>query len=200
MRRIISAVIPLSVVLTACSGLPDMPSVGANRSGADPTNPDSVTIADRPPGSDYRSLGKVSGYARGNCKGPQATQQRSEAVDNLRKRAAADGADYVRVNGSGTIADRGVCTTDDVYRITGTAYTKANKTETTNPDTAAQSADDSPASKTDNATRSAPDNNGDNLEGNTADKLKKLESLRRQGLITEAEYERLRERVLDEAF
>ncbi|KAF0286008.1 hypothetical protein BA899_05480 [Spiribacter sp. SSL99] len=95
-----------------------------------------------------------------------------EARTVLMQRAKNNGADYIWVDGTGDISERGFCT-NGFYRIIGEGFAEfeSRGSENTAPAT-------------------------DSLAG----RLEELEALRDRGLINQNEYEQLRERVLDEAY
>jgi len=182
--RIAFTVIFLSLLAGGCSTLP-----GTEREDTQ-ARAGSVRLATEAPGEGYTEMRSITGYAEGECQSPLADEHRAEALADLRQRAAATGADHVKVIGSGALAERGFCATD-IYRVSGIGY----RLEAT--------ADEAHAGESeagDGAEVEAPETPSPETAGDTAEKLRELEALREQDLVSESEYERLRERILDEAF
>ncbi|MFO8008487.1 MAG: SHOCT domain-containing protein [Candidatus Brocadiia bacterium] len=176
---------PLALLVTACSTGPVLDgSDGESRGSTE----DTVELASEGPGSGFERTGTKTGFADGNCQGPRADAAREAALTSLRERASASGADYVKVVGSGPMEERGMCA-NDVFRVSGVTYKRAESGEE-----ASEAEADAGAASADEPT--APEGTSES----TADKLEELENLREEGLITDDEYERLREQVLDEAF
>ena len=185
-RFLVSTALPLTLLVTACS----TGSVLESGDGeVTDTAQDAPELAREDPGPGFERMGTKTGFADGNCQGPRADTTRSSALDSLRERATASGADYVKVVGSGPMDERGMCA-NDVFRVSGVTYGRA-------------------ASSEEGAPEAEPDTGGASAGGtttpegaseSTADKLEELENLREEGLISDDEYERLREQVLDEAF
>lgn len=157
-------------------------------------NPESVELGTKEPGSGFERLQRLTGYADGDCEGPQADDRLASARDDLRRRAAGSGADYVRVVGTGPLSERGRCS-DEMYRISGVGYARASGNEAS-----ARSGDDSDTDKATQRTTTESSTPAPDQERSTADKLAELDELRERGLISESEYQRLRRKVLDEAF
>jgi hypothetical protein len=193
MRRLATAVIPVSFLAAACGTIPGMSSSQAERTAVDP---DTVQLTTEHPGTGYRRMSQMTGYAEGECQGPRAERSLSQARSDLRERAAASGADYVRVLGVGPLANRGGCQ-DDTYRVSGVPYVKTDDT----PSSDGGPSDDADTSSEAASSSSTPEKRSEPAaDSSTADKLAEIEALREKGLISEQEYQRLRERVLDEAF
>ncbi len=186
MRRLFSLglVTALPLAIGACGSLP------AEGGG----NVDAVELGRKEPGSGFERLQRLTGYADGDCEGPRADDRLAAARDDLRRRAAGSGADYVRVVGTGALSERGRCS-DEVYRITGIGYTRASGDKAP-----ARSDGDSDAEATSKQATTDESMPAQSKERSTADELAELEELRQRGLISESEYERLRSNVLDEAF
>ncbi len=97
-------------------------SHAANGDAAPSTRTDSkVTMATAAPGVGFQRLQTFMGYAEGECMEPRASKRIAQARADLQDRAAAAGADYVRVIGVGSIDQRGLCI-DDFFRVTGVGY------------------------------------------------------------------------------
>jgi len=189
MRRFTPAVIPLSLLVAACGILP---GAGAADTQAQGPDPESVEMATDEPGSGYQRLQKFNGYVKGECRSPRAGKLRAEALDSLRLQAAKGGADYVHVIGTCPLEERPSCG-NEVYRISGVGYRLAGAGDDA-ADTGSRAGGQGQSGKASQGTN-APERGK-----STAAKLRELEALREQDLISEAEYERLRERILDEAF
>lgn len=144
----------------------------------------------------------MTGYAEGECDGPRAERSLVQARADLRQRAAARGAEHVRVLGVGPLANRGHCQ-DDAFRVTGVPYVQATDSEASERQTADDQAAETETTTQDAGTLPKPDRrptSSAERSAGTADKLAELEELREKDLISEQEYQRLRERVLDDAF
>lgn len=177
-----------ALLLAGCSvSLPDLGGGDTDRArGMFAATPDSDAAAERAenmalstevPEAGALETGRHRGIARTNCNSDDGLEAGYEnALEDLRIKAANDGADYLRVRGSGPIESRGFCD-EDYYRVDGVGY------------------------RTDVADGS--DGNG-GRQGSNADsltsRLEELEALRERDLISEDEYERLRERVMDEPY
>lgn len=132
-----------------------------------------VKLGTEPPEFNARSTGNHRGIAQASCNINRSLDAaRDEALSLLRKRAASNGADYVRVSGSGDLMDRGFCV-DGYLRIDGEGFVELKNTGTSDRGQAVDS---------------------------LSSRLEELEGLRDRGLLDQAEYEQLRERVLDEAY
>lgn len=199
MKPIAVAVIPMTLLVSACGSARDLVSNGDSNETADAS---SVELATQAPGPDYEELQKVRGYSESECSGVRLEEVRAAARSDLQRRAAGEGADYVRVIGNGPLAERGQCT-NDFYRVSGMAYARQDaggqaETEASRDDgsdTASERGDADDGSS--QADRRVSDASSDK---SAADKLAELEEMRERGLISEAEYERLRQRILDDAF
>lgn len=185
-RFLLITALPLTLLVTACSTGPVLDSGDGEVTD---TARDAPELATEDPGTGFERMGTKTGFADGNCQGPRADATRSSALDSLRERASASGADYVKVVGSGPMDERGMCA-NDVFRVSGVTYGRAASSEEgapeAEPDTGGASA----------ARTATPEGASES----TADKLEELENLREEDLISDDEYERLREQVLDEAF
>lgn len=195
MTRLTFLLAMIPVLLQGCGGLDAWTTESQKSSSAET----SVELGATEPGRGYRRLDEVSVAVEANCKGLRATNNRSEAQKGLRQNAAAEGADYVWVTGDGPIEGRGKCS-DDVFRLDGIAYSR--EAGASSPGT--QPASEEDASERQEQTRKRDRTKSSGAESSqttgTAEKLSKLERLREQDLISESEYERLRQKVLDEAF
>ncbi|RZU99033.1 SHOCT domain-containing protein [Spiribacter vilamensis] len=161
-----------TLFLAGCSGMGSLTSTDQADGEAD-RPPVEVELATEPPEFNARSTGQHRGIAMAECNtGIGLADARQEARDVLKRRAASNGADYVRVQGSGDLEDRGFCR-DGYYRVIGDGFARLSE----------------PA-------RAATPDTTDSLSS----RLEELEGLRDRGLLNQNEYEQLRERVLDEAY
>jgi len=169
------------LLLTGCSSMSDigLPSLGDEREEAaapSASYTDIIVVADRPERT-ARELDRYTVFEDASCNNPSAQRDAfSAAVDRLKAKAGADGADMVRVLGTGSLRSRGMCS-DDVFQLTGVAFIEAEAPTQTTTATSAPSTADSLTAR-----------------------LEELEALEDRGLISEEELEQLRSRVLDEAF
>jgi len=165
------------ITIAGCSTVSDVALPGA---GADSTTStdssdtaSAVDLGTDPPAFNARSTGSHRGIAKAECnidRDLKAARREAERV--LKTRAAAAGADYVHVSGSGPLDARGFCV-DGYLRIDGEGFARQAPVE-----------------------QDAADDTADSLSG----RLEELEALRERGLLNQNEYQQLRERVLDEAY
>lgn len=179
--------ITTTFLLAGCGiSMPELGSLGGDGSrGIFAAQPDSSAAATRAenmeistevPEVGARETGQRRGIARANCASDDGLETGYEnALEDLRIKVANDGADYLRVRGSGDIESRGFCD-ENYYRIDGVGF----RTDVAN----ARSTDGNTASGADSLTA----------------RLEELEALRERDLITEEEYDRLRERVMNEPY
>ncbi len=167
------------LLLTGCGANLDLSTanLGLGASGspqAAPTAASEVVIGTEPPDFDARSTGRHRGIARANCNSNSSVEEaRQEALELLRRRAANNGADYIRLTGSGSIDERGSCL-DGFFRLDGVGF--AELTTTRQADSGMSPADTLTA------------------------RLEELDALLERGLINQSEYDQLRQQVLDEAY
>lgn len=148
---------------------------------------ESVRVVAEKPQGNFEDLGRVTGYGGPGCDNPSTFEDsRRRAWISLRNKAAAEGATVVRVVGAGELESRGGCMRDQ-YQVTGIALRPG--TETSAPEPASTAGDPAPAAPT-----AAPESRS------TADQLSELIELRERGLISEQEYQNLRDQVLENAF
>ncbi len=180
-----------SLLLAGCAGgLPDLPDLGGNDEssgssrGMFAVTPDSADAAERAetmtlstevPDVGARNTGQRRGIARADCRSDDGLRAGyAGALEDLRIKAANDGADYLQVLGSGPLESRGFCD-EDYYRIDGRGY------------------------RTDNIASGGSSGGGNNADSLTG-RLEELQALRDRDLITEQEYQELRERVLTDPY
>lgn len=175
--RLRIATLAALITIAGCTTVSDVVLPEAETDSS--TNPDSSTteqgveLGTEPPTFNARSTGSHRGIAKAECNIDQDLETaRREAEQLLRRRAAAAGADYVHVSGSGPLDARGFCV-DGYLRIDGEGFARQAPVK-----------------------RDTADNTADSLSG----RLEELEALRERGLLNQNEYEQLRERVLDEAY
>lgn len=140
----------------------------------------------------YEQLGRYSGDVRTRCVTAGDREEAFErALERMREQASADGATYLRVLGTGSLEDRGVCD-DDVFRITGLGFRAGGDAPapTASGDRTGEEGNDA-------ATRSG---DGEQAGPSLTERLEEIETLRERGLIDAEEYEALRERVLERAY
>ncbi len=167
-----------SLALSACSSLPDI-IPGSSESAAESAAPQSfegLEVGIDPASSYSRQVGRYTAYARTNC---ALERDRREAftltLNKLKADAVSDGADYLRVLGTGPLNNRGLCSNDN-FQLTGIAMKR----------------------------EAIPQSNGASNGGSVTDsltaRLQELDALRERGLISDNEYQQLRERVLNDAY
>lgn len=170
--------------LTACGMMPggdSDPEAAGSTAPAEPAEPVSsnrfpeLTVGTSTPDTFSRQLGRYTTYARTDCNNDR--DQRAafvETLDKLKGNAVEDGADYLRVLGTGELESRGLCH-NDMFQLTGVAFRE---------ETLPQGGSAGGGSNTDSLTS----------------RLEELDTLRDRGLISDNEYQQLRERVLNEAY
>jgi len=183
--RLAAAMLVLGPFVTACSTVPD---AGSSDTQAHDPAAQAVRLTTEKPGNGYQRVARINAYYEAGCQDPRADEHKTEAFANLRQQAASNGADYVEVVGSGPLEERGVCA-DDLFRVTGVAYRSPHATEAAAASQSQMPADSSTASP-------SPIDDAASTEA----KLHELERLHEEALISDAEYGRLRQRVLEEAF
>ena len=183
----VCAAIVLPLFLASCSVLESNMDGQASTSNrgpfdASPNSPDAaervrtMEVSTEVPQVGARQTGRHRGMARTDCNDDNDVQAAySRALEDLRIKAANDGADCLRVLGSGPLDERGFCT-DDYYRLNGVGFLVLNQNA--------------------GMTEGSNGNSVDSLTG----RLEELDSLRSRGLITDGEYEQLREQVLNDAY
>ena len=184
----------LALTLTlALLGLGGCASTSPNRLTA---AGEAVEIGTETPDSGSEQLARIAGHGFGQCKRTKSNRAWRSARAALRNSAAEHGADYVRLLGVGPLEDRGICT-DDVARFSGIAYGKnaADGLQDTASEGGPEKADTDSPKATDEGTSAAAAGQRD-----TASKLRELERLHGEGLISDSEYQRRREQILDAAF
>ncbi|AGY91488.1 hypothetical protein SPICUR_02370 [Spiribacter curvatus] len=139
-----------------------------------------LTVGTSAPDSGYRKVDQLTRYAQVNC---NIASERDAGVEEiatrLRDEAADTDADYLRILGTGSLYSRGICD-ERQLQMTGATYRRYQASG----DTAAPADDTGSAPTTDSL----------------SSRLEELDGLRDRGLLDQAEYEQLRERVLDEAY
>ena len=141
---------------------------------------ENMTIGTELPEGNAIDTGRARGVGRGDCRTPSGLEEGYDnALRDLRIKVANDGADYLQILGRGPIGERGMCD-EGYYRIDGRGFRTQGFADSTTAGSASG-----------NAGRSA-----DSLTS----RLEELEALRERGLITEQEYEQLRERVLSDPY
>ena len=180
-----------SLLLAACGSVPPLVS-----SDTDARSPDAegVEVGKSEPRGDYRRVGRFYGFVSGECESPRAAELRAATLESLRGHAGRHGADFVHVIGTGPVNDRPKCGNDE-YRVSGVGYRL---------DANAIAEDEADADTAGTERRRSEPRAGETVStdqrGRTAEKLRELDTLREQDLVSESEYQRLRERILDEAF
>ena len=140
---------------------------------ATPTSASEVELGLEPPQFDARSTGRHRGITRANCNSTSSLEAaQKEALELLRRRAANNGADYVRLAGSGDLEDRGFCS-EGFFRVDGEGFVELDL---------------------------QPAQAGENVADSLTARLEELDALLERGLINQSEYDQLREQVLDEAY
>ena len=198
----------LAGLLAGCSSLsPESFGFGGNREEGDP---ESVEVGTEDPPSELERIGRYQGNVPSQC-ATRAERGRvlESALNKMRTRAARAGATYMRVLGTGPLEERGECF-DGFFRITGVAYGPEDAAEETardesrdrsadegsDRDEARDSGGEQDTRRDADAIRSAPDASRDSLTS----RLEEIETLRERRLLSQEEYEQLRDRVLDAAY
>jgi len=172
--------------LSACGLMPSGSSEPA--SSAAPTSPsDTQAAVDNYPGIEVitssperfsRQLGRYTVYERTSCNRDSERREAFAAtLQKLQAKAADDGADTVRVLGTGALESRGLCN-NDMFQLTGVAFREENIQQNQ---------------------ASGGAGSGPQTDSLTA-RLEELDSLQERGLISESEYQQLREQVLNDAY
>lgn len=179
-----------SLLLAACGSMPPLvPSATDTRS----PDAEGVEMGKSEPAGEYQRIGRFYGFVSGECESPRAAELRAATLASLRGHAGRQGADFVHVIGTGPIKNRPQCGNDE-YRVSGVGYRlDVSAMEEGEADV------DTPGRQ---RGRSEP-RTGETVftdQRGTAEKLRELGTLREQDLVSESEYQRLRERILDEAF
>jgi hypothetical protein len=152
-------------------------------------------VAEKPAGR-FEELDRITGYGGPGC-GTQSgfDGSRERAFISLRNKAAVRGATHVRVLGTGDLESRGGCIQDQ-YQVTGIALRAiAAAPENLSPTAPQPPSGESPA----DADQTQP-GTVEQQPRSTADKLTELIELRERGLISEQEYQQLRDQVLESRF
>ncbi len=170
--------------LTACGLMPNSGSTAADNTESAATS-QAEPVGNRFPGVEVitsspeqfsRQLGRYTVYERTSCNRESERREAFAAtLEKLQAKAADDGADAVRVLGTGALESRGLCN-NDMFQLTGVAFREEN----IQPNTAT--------------------NSGANSADSLTTRLEELDSLRTRGLITDSEYQQLREQVLNDAY
>lgn len=172
-----------SLTLTACGMMP-----GNNAANAEAEPPEEITapaaetlstpgltVSTDDPETFSRQVGRYTTYARTDCNSDRERRAAfNETLEKLRANAVEDGADYLRVLGTGSLESRGLCH-NDMFQLTGVAFREENIPQ--GGMTGGQSSTDSLTAR-----------------------LEELDALLERGLLSDSEYEQLRERVLNEAY
>lgn len=170
--------LPIALALTACGGsVPTLEFLGSgsNIVGARAVDPASVEISTELPELTAQQTSLYNSARTANCRTAAGRQAAFDAaIQELREKAARDGADHLRINGLGPLEERGNCDMN-VFRMNATGYIHLSDT----PEAAA----------------SAP-----STEDSLTTRLNEIDVLLDRGLINRDEYRDLRQRILDQAY
>ncbi len=174
-----------SLTLTACGMMPGSNDAASTEPPAEPAEISAeavstagLTVGTDDPESLSRQIGRYTTYARTDCNSDRARRAAfMETLEKLKANALDDGADYLRVLGTGGLETRGLCH-NDMFQLTGVAFREEVFPQgMMMGNGGAQMTTDSLTSR-----------------------LEELDALRERGLLTDGEYQQLRDRVLNEAY
>ncbi|MBS3785722.1 MAG: hypothetical protein KGY57_02825 [Gammaproteobacteria bacterium] len=168
---------PIALALSACGGsVPTFDFMGSGQVvNAPAVDPGSVVVSADLPELTAQQTGLYNSAREANCRTVPGRQAAFDtAINELRQKAAQDGADHLRINGIGPLEERGNCSMQ-VFRMNGTGY--AHLRDTTEAAAAAPSIEDSLTTR-----------------------LEEIDTLLDRGLINRTEHEDLRQRILDQAY
>lgn len=171
-----------SLTLTACGMMPGNSGNAATeppeevvQPAAETINTAGLTVSVDDPETFSRQVGRYTTYARTDCNSDRERRAAfDETLEKLRTNAVEDGADYLRVLGTGALETRGLCH-NDMFQLTGVAFREEN----------------------------IPQGMAGGGQGSTDSltaRLEELDALLERGLISDSEHQQLRERVLNEAY
>lgn len=168
---------PIVLALSACGGsVPTLDFMGGGRIvNAESVDPSSVVVSTDLPELTAQQTGLYNSARAANCRTVPGRQAAFDAALNeLRDKAAQDGADHLRINGIGPLEERGDCSMQ-VFRMNGTGYAHLPDT----PEAAASAA---------------------SIEDSLTTRLEEIDALLDRGLINREEHDDLRQRILDQAY
>ena len=172
-----AAIVAISLLIAVCSA------------AVAQTDVSSVQVGSESPGNDYSQIGPITAKSGGGCGlfGKKGTFQ--GAMTSLRKEAAEMGADYVQIlqqegeHMAGACLSRGYTIDGYAYKRTAPAGSLSEATSESQSNSQAPSAASSPS-----PTTTKPDLYAE---------LLKLDDLRKRGLLTDAEFDAAKRRLLD---
>lgn len=177
-------IVASSLTLTACGMMPgndrdsaaEEPAAAMTESSASAVTTAGLTVGVDDPEAFSRQVGRYTTYARTDCNSNRERRAAfAETLAKLQDNASNDGADYLRVLGTGALETRGLCH-NDMFQLTGVAFREEN----------------------------LPQGNGGGSTTASTDslttRLEELDTLLERGLISDTEHAQLRDRVLNEAY